>query len=61
MLRVGEDAVVGVGEGQEAAVAESRVGDEEGGDWGEVDKGGGRGGWGGGYGGSGDLVEDFGA
>ena len=65
VLRVGEDAVVGVGQGEEAGVAEGRVGDDEGGDGGEVEEGGGGGGGGGGdgdgYGGSGDLVEDFGA
>lgn len=36
------------------------MGDEEGGDWGEVEEGDGGGGWGGGYGGGGDLVENFG-
>ena len=61
VLRVGEDAVVGVGQGQETAVAEGRVGDEEGGDWREVEEGDGGGGGRGGYGGGGDLVEDFGA
>lgn len=61
VLRVGEDAVVGVGQGHEAVVAEGRVRDEEGGDRGEVDERDGGGGGGGGYGGGGDLVEDFGA
>ena len=63
VLRVGEDAVAGRGQrGQEAAVAEGRVGHEEGGDRGEVEEGGdgGGGGGGGGDGGGGDLVEDFG-
>lgn len=60
-LRVGEDAVVGVGQGQETAVAEGRVGDQEGGDWGKVEERDGGGGGRGGYGGGGDLVEDFGA
>lgn len=37
------------------------MGDEEGGDWREMDERNGGGGRGGGYGGGGDLVEDFGA
>lgn len=50
-----------MGQGQEAAVAEGRVWDDEGRDWGEMEEGDGGGGGGRGYGGGGDLVEDFGA